>query len=56
MAFAQSGRQQMIPFIILYGCSDVDPNAISLKYSMYMLANTGDSPPPSQYISDAILK
>ena len=24
------------------GFSDVDPNAISSKYSMYMLANTGD--------------
>ena len=39
--------------------SDVDPNAISSKYAMYMLANTGDngepiaSPSSCQYISDA---
>ena len=26
------------------GFSDVDPNAISSKYSMYMLANTGVNP------------
>ena len=25
------------------GFSDVDPDAISSKYSMYMLANTGDN-------------
>ena len=25
------------------GFSDVDPNAISLKYSMYTLANNGDT-------------
>ena len=28
------------------GFSDVDPNAISLKYSMYKLANTGDNGTP----------
>ena len=28
------------------GFSDVDPNAISSKYSMYMLANTGDNGEP----------
>ena len=39
------------------GFSDVDPNAISSKYSMYMLANTGDngepiaSPSSCRYIS-----
>ena len=44
------------------GFSDVDPNAVSSKYSMYMLANTGDngepiaSPSSCQYISDPILK
>ena len=40
------------------GFSDVDPNVISSKYSMYMLANTGDngepiaSPSSCRYISD----
>ena len=43
------------------GYSDVDHNAISLKYSMYMLANTGDNgkpiaSPSCQYISDPIPK
>ena len=44
------------------GVSDVDPNAISSKYSMYMLANTGDngesiaSPSSCRYISDPIPK
>ena len=44
------------------GFSDVDPNAISLKYSMYILANTGDngepiaSPSSCQHTSDPILK
>ena len=44
------------------GFSDVDPNAISSKYSMYMLANTGDngepiaSPSSYRYISDSIPK
>ena len=44
------------------GFSDVDPNAISLKYSMYMLANAGDngeciaSPSSSRYILDPIPK
>ena len=44
------------------GFSDVDPNAISSKYSMYMLANTGNngepitSPSSCQYISGPILK
>ena len=28
------------------GFSDIDPNAISSKYSMYMLANTGDNGKP----------
>ena len=28
------------------GFSDVDPNDISSKYSMYMLANTGDNGEP----------
>ena len=28
------------------GFSDIDPNAISSKYSMYMLANTGDNGEP----------
>ena len=42
--------------------NDVDPNAISSKYSMYMLANTSDngepkaSPSSCQYISDPIPK
>ena len=42
--------------------SDVDPNAISSKYSTYMLANTGDnsepiaSPSSCRYISDPISK
>ena len=42
------------------GFSDVDPNAISLKYSMYMLASTGDngesiaSPSSCRYISLAM--
>ena len=36
--------------------SDVDPNAISLKYFMYMLANTGNNVdskanPPCLYMS-----
>ena len=40
------------------GFSDIDPNAISSKYSMYMLANAGDndepiaSPSSCRYISD----
>ena len=39
------------------GFSDVDPNDISSKYSMYMLANTGDNgepiaSPSYRYISD----
>ena len=44
------------------GFDDVDPNAISSKYSMYMIANTGDhgepiaSPSSCRYISDPILK
>ena len=44
------------------GFSDVDPNAISSKYSMYMLANTGDnvepraSPSSCRYILDPIPK
>ena len=44
------------------GFSDVDPNAISLKYSMYILANTGVNGEPivslssCQYISDPIPK
>ena len=44
------------------GFSDVDPNTISSKYSMYMLANTGDngepiaSPSSCRYISDPIPK
>ena len=44
------------------GFSDVDPNAISSKYSMYLSANTGDNSEPiaspsfCQYISDPILK
>ena len=44
------------------GFSDVDPNAISSKYSMYLLANTGDngepiaSPSSCRYTSDLILK
>ena len=44
------------------GFSDVDPNAISSKYPMYMLANTGDngesiaSPSSCRYISDPIPK
>ena len=42
------------------GFSDLDPNAISLKYSKYMLANTGDNGKPiagpSWYISDSIPK
>ena len=42
------------------GFCDVDPNATSLKYSMYMLANTGKNgnpiaSPSCQYISDPIL-
>ena len=45
----------------IYGFSDVDPNVIASKYSMYMLANTGDdyepiSSPSCRYISDPILK
>ena len=28
------------------GFGDVNPNTISLKYSMYMLANTGDNGEP----------
>ena len=41
--------------------SDVDPNAISLKYSMYMLANTENNgnpiaSPSCLYMSDSILK
>ena len=44
------------------GLSNIDPNAISSKYSMYMLANTGDSgdpiasPPFCWYMSDPIPK
>ena len=44
------------------GIGDVDPNAISSKYSIYMLANTGDngepraSPSSFRYISDPIPK
>ena len=44
------------------GFSDVDPNAISSKYSMYMLANTGNNGEPlaslssCRYISDPIPK
>ena len=40
------------------GFRDVDPNAISSKYSMYMLADTGDNDEPDanpsscRYISD----
>ena len=47
---------------LIDGFSDVDPNAISSKYSMYMLANTGDygepiaSPSSCRYISDPIPK
>ena len=42
------------------GFSDVNPNAIPSMYSMYMLANTGDSgepiasPSSCPYISDPI--
>ena len=42
------------------GFSDVDPNAISSEYSMYMLANTGNNgepiviPPSCRYISNPI--
>ena len=42
--------------------SDIDPNAISSQYSMYMLANTGDygepiaSPSSCRYMSDPTLK
>ena len=42
--------------------SDVDPKAISSKYSMYMLAITGDNSDTKaslsscQYMSDPILK
>ena len=44
------------------GFSDVDPNAISSKYFIYMLANIEDnsehiaSPSFCRYISDPILK
>ena len=44
------------------GFNDVDPNAISSKYSMYMLANFGDngdpiaSPSSCRYMSDPIPK
>ena len=43
------------------GFNDVDPYAISSKYSMYMLANTGDNgehkaSPSCRYISDPIPK
>ena len=44
------------------GFHDIDPNAISSKYSMYMLPYTGDnaepiaSPSSCLYISDPILK
>ena len=44
------------------GFSDVDPNAISSKHSMFMLAYTGDngepiaSPSSSRYISYPIPK
>ena len=44
------------------GFSDVDPNAISSKYSMYKFANTGDNgepianPSSCRYISDPISK
>ena len=44
------------------GFNDVDHITISSKYSMYMLANTGDnaepkdSSPSCQYISDPIPK
>ena len=43
------------------GFSDVDPNAISSKHSIYMLANTGETGEPIvspswQYISDPIPK
>ena len=44
------------------GLSDVDPNAISSKYSMHLLANTGDNGEPIashssyRYISDPIPK
>ena len=40
--------------------SDIDPNTISLKYSTYMLANTGDNGEPiatlfsDRYISEPI--
>ena len=42
--------------------NDVDPNAISSKYSMYTLANTGNngdpigSPSSCRYMLDPILK
>ena len=41
------------------GFSDVDPNGISSKYSMYMLANTGDNSvpiasPSCRYMHDPI--
>ena len=38
--------------------SDVDPNAISSKYSMYMLADNGEpiASPSCRYISDPIPK
>ena len=44
------------------GCSDLDSNAISSKYFMYMLANTGDNGEPianpsfCRYVSDPIPK
>ena len=44
------------------GLSDVHPNAISSKYSMYMWANTSDngepiaSPSSCRYLSDPIMK
>ena len=43
------------------GFSDADPNGISSKYSMYILANTGDNgepiaSPSCRYISDPFPK
>ena len=55
------GQKMNVPSTYLShidGFSDVNTNAISLKYSMYMLANTGDNGKPMaspfsyHYISD----
>ena len=54
-------REWMCHLSHIDGFSDVDPNAISSKYSMYMLANTGDNSEPiarssCRCISDPISK